>query len=121
MPGECSFALAFLVGKQSAASLSNILTTRWSVHVSTWSFVGSYTMLHAVLVVPYLDRMPGGLARGYLFRFLFVELLLMHIHFLLGLKSVAIGMRHMRRERRYQAAVKMLWWAGKLLSRGGYK
>jgi hypothetical protein len=55
-------------------------------------------MLHAVLVFPYLDRMPGGLARGYFFRFLFVELLLvMYILFLLGLKSVAIGMRHMRR------------------------
>jgi hypothetical protein len=44
--------------------------------------------------------MPGGLARGYFFLFLFVELLLMHILFLLGLKSEAIDMRLMRRERR---------------------
>ena len=36
----------------------------------------------------------------------------MHILFLLGLKSVAIGMRHIRRERRYHAAVETLWWAG---------
>jgi hypothetical protein len=57
--------------------------------------------------------MPGSLARGYFFLFLFMELLLvMHILFLLGLKSVAIGMRHIRRERRDQTAVKTLWWAG---------
>jgi hypothetical protein len=68
--------------------------------------------------------MHGGLARGYFFHFLFVEFLLMRILFLLvGLKSVDIGIKHMRRESRcQQVAAKRLWWAGKwLLSRGGHK
>jgi hypothetical protein len=72
-------------------------------------------MFHAVLVLPYLDRVPGGLAIGYFCRILLVELLLMRILFLFGLKREAIGMRHTRIDRRYQAAVKTLWWAGKLL------
>jgi hypothetical protein len=43
---------------------------------------------------------------------------LMQILFLLGLKSVAIGMNYMRTERRCQVAVNALRWASKLLSRG---
>jgi hypothetical protein len=73
-------------------------------------------MFHAVLVSPYLDRMPRGLARGYFCRFLFVELLLMQILFLLGLKSGAIGWDETHEKgKEMPSGRKTLWWAGKLL------
>jgi hypothetical protein len=44
--------------------------TRWLVHIisTLLSAIGSYyTIFHALVILPYLDRIPGWGARGYFF------------------------------------------------------